>query len=93
MANEVRIIELRSPRMSNAPLREMPPIAAQNVDVGGDVSAAFNGSTTNVMIRTTTDCTLEFGPNPDGSGITIALKAAEGWHDFGVSAGHKVRVV
>lgn len=93
MANEVRIIELRTPRHSDTPVREMPPIAAQDVSVGGNVSAAFNRSTTNIMVRTSTDCTLEFGANPNGSGVTIAIKATEGWHDFGVLGGHKVRVV
>jgi hypothetical protein len=93
MANEVRIIELRASRGAHDPIREMPPVTTQNVSVGGNQSAAFKRSTTRIMIRTSVDCTLEFGVDPAGGTDTVPIKAAEGWHDFGVLGGHKVWVV
>ncbi len=95
MANEVEVFEQSLPS-SGFPLRKMPPIAKQVLDIT-ELSAAFNRSTGMVTIITNTACRVQFslaaGTDPDGSnGPTFPL-AANVPYDFEVVAGRKVIAV
>lgn len=90
MANEVTVLELGQPRLSNAPLRKMPPIDRQVLSIGGAVSAAFERSTTIISVYSTTACNIDIRETP-ASGTAFPLPAGV-WHDFDVSPNHKVQV-
>jgi len=91
MADEVQVFEMAALR-GDTPLRVVPFIEKQVIDIDGAASAAFNRGTTMVTIITSIDCSVEFGAAPAGTGDTFPLNADEPY-DFAVIANHKVIAV
>lgn len=91
MANEVQIFEMIGGRGES----ESPPVnfvAKQTLSIGGAISAAFNRSTTEVEVISTTGCVIEFGSAPDGLGSFYPIAAGHP-RRFSVVAGQKVIAV
>jgi|JI10StandDraft_1071094.scaffolds.fasta_scaffold63686_2 hypothetical protein len=86
MANEIELEENPGGRKGLRGLAH----ARQTLSIGGAASSAFNASTRSIAVRTSTDCKVEIGANPNGSGLTTPIYADDGWRDFPVAAGLKL---
>lgn len=91
MANEVQVFEMIAGRAGIEPA-PVNFLTKQTLTIGGAISAAFNRSTTQVRIISTTGCVIEFGSAPDGLGSFFPIVAGQ-IYDFSVVAGQKVIAV
>ena len=90
MANEVTVLELRAPRQSNAPARPMPPVDRQVLSIDGAASDAFEEATVLISVYSTTATNIDIRGTP-ATGNKFPLPPGV-WHDFDVTAGHKIQV-
>ncbi len=76
------------------PVVHMPPLATQNVAIGGSstVSAAFNAKTVIVAVHTDAICSLDFGPSPTATANSRRM-AANTTEYFQVEAADKVAII
>ena len=92
MANECSVFEMRSPRMTTAPIRTVPFLAKTLLSDNGTVT--LNKSTVMVTIISTLAGTLTFeatdGTDPDGTIAPFPI-AANTLYDFDIRGGSIVR--
>lgn len=79
---------------NQVPVVYMPPLASQNVAIGGTTtqSSAFNAKTKLIAIHTDAICSIEFGANPTATANSRRM-AANTTEYFEVTPAHKVAVI
>lgn len=84
-------------RGGNRDVPQYPPVAIQNVAVGGSSTQATNafGATTRfVRLTTDTACHFKIGSNPTAAAdATSSRLPADTPVDIGVKVGHKIAVI
>jgi hypothetical protein len=88
MANEVTVLELGPPRLSNTDHPTMPAVDKQVLDATADTSDAFEESTVRIGVYTTSATNIDIRATPaDETKFPIP---ANSWHYFDVLPGHKI---
>jgi hypothetical protein len=76
-------------------IMSMPPLAEQQVAIGGGSlqSVAFSGTTRFIRVDTDTTCRIAWGKNPTASAANTTRLVAGQTEYFGVNAGDKLAVI